>query len=674
LWSHFTGEAYEIHLYRWKEDELILSSSSYEHYFKKVVWYYKKKLRENPELLFYWYFLADAEIKAKSYEDALLSINKALESPNPFPSKKKLMKLKREIEEKLQYRNERLYPASLKTIEGTNWGYINSQGNFVIKPNFDYAMEFQDNGLAVVGEDNLQGIINETGEYVVLPMYGNITGFSEGRASIIDDEGFKVIDESGRIFTNSAYSFIGTFVDGRALFANTIEDGNYLYGYLDREGQEIIPPKYQSASDFKDEKAVVKLKDNEYALIDINGNTLATYNYEFVGNLSEGLMSFQPTANDKFGYINFQGNVIITPQFAWAIPFKDGMAVVNLSDSISNEIGLIDKTGSFVIKPIYNDIILLGEDRAAVGKAIDNEKPYMGSIYAIADTSGNLLTDFDYFNVSNFRNGVASVSNGENTFFIDVNGKVAEDLPMVNGDGTLIVEGDVIRGDIDLRTFYLDKIGELIWSQNTIIPLNNQYEIAEVKYKPNKNYLVYYPQIEGMANKVAENNVNEELKQLSLIKSVDKDAQLEYSYSGDFSVQFFKDNLLVLDLNGYEFYFGAAHGMPSEAYPHINLGNGNVYKLKNLFKEGSNYVEVISDIIGKQIKSMGENSYIFPDTYKGIREEQPFYVDEDNLYIYFEPYEIAAFAAGFPTFKIPFNDIMDIINAEGDFWISFHPI
>ncbi|MEG0774004.1 WG repeat-containing protein [Clostridium sp.] len=672
LWSHFTGEAYEIQVYSWKDGELVIDPGTYEHYFQRVALYYKEKLKENPELLFYWYFLADAQIKIKNYDEALVSINKALQSPYPFPSKKKLIKIKTELQERISRRSEELYPASLKTIENLRWGYINSQGDLRIKPNFDYAMDFQKNGVAVVGANNLQGIIDANGEYVVKPIYGSIGNFAEERAAVIDDEGFKVIDETGRILTTKAYSFIGTYEDGRALFANNREDGKYLYGYLDREGNEVIPLQFESGTDFKNGRAIVKVKDNVYEMIDVQGNIITTYNYAFVGNMNEELLVFQPIGNDKYGYIDYQGNIIISPEFMWASAFEEGRAVVNASDSFSNKIGLIDNKGNFIISPIYNDINLLGQGRVAIGKAIDEEKPYMGSVYAIGDIEGNLLTEFSYFDVSNFNNGLASVSNGEKTFFIDTNGKVQEDLPIVNGEGTLTLDGNIIKGYIDLRTFYLSKDGDVIWSQNTIIPLNNQYEVVEVKYKPNKDYLVYYPQIEGMESKAAEDNVNENLKELSAIKPIESDTQLEYSYSGDFSVEFFKENLLVLNLNGYEYYFGAAHGMPSDVYAHINLLTGDIYELKDLFKEESNYVKVLSDIVGQQIKNMGENSYIFTDTYKGIRTDQPFYVDEDELNIYFQPYEIAAFAAGFPTFKIPFSEIVDIINIEGDFWKSFH--
>ncbi|MCT8136906.1 WG repeat-containing protein [Anaerobacillus sp. CMMVII] len=36
-----------------------------------------------------------------------------------------------------------LYSASLKTKDGTKWGYINETGEFVIQPDFDFALDFQ---------------------------------------------------------------------------------------------------------------------------------------------------------------------------------------------------------------------------------------------------------------------------------------------------------------------------------------------------------------------------------------------------------------------------------------------------------------------------------------------------------------------------------------------------
>lgn len=407
-------------------------------------------------------------------------------------------------------------------------------------------------------------------------------------------------------------------------------------------------------------------------MIDLEGRILNTYNYNSVGMLGEGLLSFQKNPQDQYGVMDEKGNIVIQPQFFFIDAFKDGRAVVNISQDYSNKYGLINKAGTYIIKPEYNDIILLEENRVAVGRAIDKEKPFIGSIYAVGDTQGRLLTDFIYYGVSNYSGGLASAYDNKNTFFIDKGGNIVKSLPVVSGSGTLTMEGNIIKANVDYRTSYFDKEGNLIWKQNSIIPLNSQYKVIEKRYRPNKDYLVYYPEVYGMGDKGAEKKVNDQLKVLSQVKPIEEKVQLDYSYLGNFTIEFFKKNLLVLELQGYTYNFGAAHGMPTKIYPHIDLVTGRFYELKDLFKKNSNYVKVLSDIIGEQIKNDPQYSYVFPDAYKGIKADQPFYIGEDSLYIYFNPYDIAPYAAGFPTFEIKYKDIMNIIDKEGQFWQAFN--
>lgn len=565
-----------------------------------------------------------------------------------------------------------LFPVSSKTINGVKWGYMNPRGKVQINQIFDQAMEFQADGIAVVGIDGKYGLINYGGNFVVKPIYNSISDFSEGRAQVIDEEGFKVIDTSGKVLTSKAYSFIGSFENGRALFGEALEDGPYLYGFLDRQGKEVVPAEFLTANEFQDDKAIVQLSSKEYALINKNGKVLHKYPYPFVGNLGEGLLAFKETEDGKFGFIDVKGTIVIPPKFTSALPFEHGRAIVNMAEDYRDEYGLIDKEGNFIYPPVYNDIHHLGKNRVAIGKAIKKGSPFYGSNYALGTTDGTVLTEFKYLTILEFKEGAASVTTGKETYFINKLGKMAKRFPVLNGEGTLTLEGDLIKANIDQRITYYDAYGNIIWRQNKIIPINQRCKVIEKKYKPNKDYLVYYPQIEGMSDTSAGQKVNEELKSLSQVKPIQPDIQLDSSYTGDFSIKFYKDQLLVIEIEGYDYPFGAAHGMPYRAYAHINLVNGDLYKLADLFKKDSDYVKVLSDIIAKQIKEDDHYSYVFPDSYKGISADQPFFVEKEALYLYFEPYEIGPYAAGFPTFKIPFDAIKAIINTEGEFWKSFH--
>jgi hypothetical protein len=566
-----------------------------------------------------------------------------------------------------------LFPAYVITMNGKSWGYINSHGRFVLEPQYDEADDFHANGLAIVKVKGKAGMIDRSGQFVIQPKYSSIMPFTEGRAIVMDNDGFKVIDERGKEITKKAYSFIMPYQEQRAIFTGTGSDGKYLYGYLDEQGNEVIPLQYENAFDFTGGKALVQVKENEFALIGQNGEILQLYPYALMMGYSEGLIAFKKTFEDKWGYVNEQDRVVLSPQYASAMAFQDGRAVVNMADDMYNQYGLIDKSGKFLIPPNYNDIRQLGEQKVAVGRAINPEEPYVGSTYAIADSNGQILTKFMYDHVGEYKEGLSSVTFDQSTFFIDQSGKPAEFFPIIPGVGTLDLEGTIIQAHVDHSLSYYGRSGNVVYQSNTSFPLSNQYYIEIKKYSPNKDYLVYYPQIGGMENEEVEKRVNAILKQKSKVEHVPFHTQLDYSYFGNFSVTFFKKNLLVLQLEGYNFPFGAAHGMPYRTYVHIDLKTGRIYELKDLFKRESNYVKIISDMIEKQIKEEEEqgSAFYFLDQYKGIQPDQPFYVTEDALAIYFEPYEIAAYAAGFPTFIIPYKEIMEIINKDGVFWRSF---
>ncbi|MBM6861415.1 DUF3298 domain-containing protein, partial [Clostridium saudiense] len=106
---------------------------------------------------------------------------------------------------------------------------------------------------------------------------------------------------------------------------------------------------------------------------------------------------------------------------------------------------------------------------------------------------------------------------------------------------------------------------------------------------------------------------------------------------------------------------GAAHGLSSKITPVINLDSGEFYSLEDLFKLGSDWKGRLNSIIQKMIDEDPQYNYVYKDGFKGINEGQNFYLDENNLYIYFQPYDIGPYAAGFITFKIPFSLIEGIM-------------
>lgn len=89
----------------------------------------------------------------------------------------------------------------------------------MIEPRYDYAEEFQENGLAVVQRGNVSGLIDGSGRERVKPVYNFIGPFSEGRAVVSDAKGYTFIDEKGKEVTSARYDYLNSLHEGRALFS-----------------------------------------------------------------------------------------------------------------------------------------------------------------------------------------------------------------------------------------------------------------------------------------------------------------------------------------------------------------------------------------------------------------------------------------------------------------------
>lgn len=589
-----------------------------------------------------------------------------------------MKKNKYKPQEEDKNRKVELYPAIRITINGNKYGYIDKYGKEIIPFKFTNAYNFNEYGLAIVNENGRYGIINSEGIYIVNAQYSLINQYSEGRSIYVENTAMGVFDEKGHKLTDAVYDYIGNYKDGYAVIRKTY--GNkYRYGYLNLKGGESCETKYIEANDFNGNYALVKIKDREYSLIDNQCNIVNTYKYEYVGSYGNDMMVFSILLGGPYGYISKEDRIVINPIYSYAREFIDGISIVSTSSEI-DKYGVIDKLGRPIYGEIYSDIKYLGEGRLALGLPIGKTKAKSRIIYAIGDDKGTIFTKFKFFKVNNFSNGMASVSDSRKTFFINKDGKELNNLPIFLGSGKLDLLGDIVQAYVDYYIYYLAQNNKMIYGPNKTINLSETYSIIIEKYRPNINYLIYIPNIYGMNDKNAENQINLELRRLSIFDPPSDDIYVQtqliitdeeilpYNYYGNFKILFYKENLLVLDLVGYYSEINQESILQVRKTCSINLLTGKLYKIKDLFNEGSNWDIEINNNILKIIKEEPNYNFIFPDSFKGITENQDFYIDNDNLYIYYHPEKIAPESMGFITFTIPLKNIDKIINKEGELY------
>lgn len=141
-----------------------------------------------------------------------------------------------------------------------------------------------------------------------------------------------------------------------------------------------------------------------------------------------------------------------------------------------------------------------------------------------------------------------------------------------------------------------------------------------------------------------------------------------YSVDADYKIVTDNDDYFVLC---FEITQASASAQQINKYYTIDRKTGKMLELKDLFKENSDYVTVISENIKQQMKQQmeaDENIYYWLDdeevpewNFKEINEKQNFYINENgNLVIAFEEYEVAPGYMGVITFEIPKEDLASI--------------
>jgi len=116
-----------------------------------------------------------------------------------------------------------------------------------------------------------------------------------------------------------------------------------------------------------------------------------------------------------------------------------------------------------------------------------------------------------------------------------------------------------------------------------------------------------------------------------------------------------KNGLLSIPVEYYQFT-GGAHGATEKRPYNFDLKTGRVIVLGDIFKEGYNYKKVINQEIKRQIKENNDLYFTGPGMgFETIKVNQPFYLVDGGLTVYFAQYEIAPYADGIPEFKLPFT-------------------
>lgn len=260
-------------------------------------------------------------------------------------------------------------------------GLIDINGNYILKPQFDYiSTPHEDIVIAVNNDDNNQGI----------------TGFNlNGKELFKLDKDYKIILDQFRggrmtIFNNNILGYIdtkGTFTKYPSKFIYVLPINNKYslfvsedkkYGIIDNDNKILIRAKYNSIVPLKDNLFLGEINGNQSEIFNINGDILSSFeNVEIVAinNYSTSNLNI----SSKFDMIEEDRDTYSLLKYDGAESYKDIFFGVNLAifntDNLKSDYFNINNAIAKLISIVEPDGLWNNKFGEPITKFVNNKEP-----------------------------------------------------------------------------------------------------------------------------------------------------------------------------------------------------------------------------------------------------------------------------------------------------------
>ena len=309
-------------------------------------------------------------------------------------------------------------------------------------------VEVKRNTYYVAYENGNFGVINNNGEYVIKPQYLEMIAIPNNTKPVfvctidVDDElgtyKTKVVNENNEQIL-SGYDQIEAIENNDSKQNIWFEENvlrvnkNGKYGLIDLSGKEVIPCEYDeiiSLNAVKNEFLIKKA--GNIGLINEKGQTIIPAIYKEIRTLKEGYTSeyIIINENDQYGIISTSGSILIEPKYEevkylgsdimFAVKEEGVWKLYNTSDSsividggYDNIIEVKNENDVTVIKDGSYGVIDLNSKEEKITAQYEYLKHAFSSYYiaekdekyGIVDIANNEIIPFEYMNMISVENG-----------------------------------------------------------------------------------------------------------------------------------------------------------------------------------------------------------------------------------------------------------------------------
>jgi len=353
--------------------------------------------------------------------------------------------------------------------EALKWGFVDIYGQEIIPFIYEEANPFA-HGFARVMYDGKMGLINMAGEVIIPFKYIDVMPLLCGTAVFSVGEDWRerkigIVDLSdGRLIVPPIYSMGPSsdfqceyfsrqfFFDGLAAL-----ERDRKWGYVNMQGEEVIPFIYEFASDFHNGLSIVG-NGNEMAIINTYGEMVIPFGeYHYINFLSDGLASVLVDSGRTdsrgfreltYGVIEIAtGSEIVPPIYSEIIQRDDGFAA-QYGGRKDGRWGLLDEIGREIIPPMYTylGVFMDGFALASVGGermlySTGELTSYMlpvGGQWLLIDRENNVAATFEFAAMQRVSNNLLAFSE---YISYSVNPHMPEDRRVQSGEWGFIQIG-----------------------------------------------------------------------------------------------------------------------------------------------------------------------------------------------------------------------------------------
>ncbi|MEL7340806.1 MAG: RsiV family protein, partial [Bacteroidota bacterium] len=228
-----------------------------------------------------------------------------------------------------------------------------------------------------------------------------------------------------------------------------------------------------------------------------------------------------------------------------------------------------------------------------------------------------------------------------------------------------------------------DSTGELLLLlyPSEVIERNiNEYTPPELRYQVNHikkvaengtcEIDIFYPFFfsfpDGLAERINSAMMGpseaEVAQQLSECQSDNDPDAMPSVINEGFTINGFVGPIMSITTDFYAYFSGAAHGNYGSETQNFDMRTGQLLEAKDIFAFG--YQKALSELFGQRLMDTYPEDHNY-FSYTGIAEEQDFEFFADSVAVYFDPYEIAPYAAGQIKLKVGYDEIEAYIREDG---------